>query len=471
MRKSSELLNWYFNPSDFKYRANHLFSRDTKDAFKSAILNMEKIGVISSNSEINLKEHHMEFVYRQFQMNRNKEPSFFSSFFSKRDVRILLWTLDYQPDETSEMILFSKYFDNALEVIENGWKDSYIIGLWHVLIRNWSKLLSFLPQRISLIKILRTKCNNYAGARRDLSAISSNISLFLKIDSPHRYALQLANDKVPVNQAHLIVNQTETILIYEFFFLMILEYIEIVDLNKVQKDWILTLYQFLLKHNSKKTDLIVCSFLINNLSSGDQLEIVKNQTVSVIGDPIMKHQWRLSGLTEDEEKSIESARLKLNLLLNIEFIEVFFNKLVIDERRKKYWLKFIDRIEDIKFVGNRVNHKYLKSIEGISKYVDSRYKTTRRNQSTCALVIYSKQFVFVEFTDTGALYIYEQKNFTTNLNAISSMDKLKKWSSSVYACRNSEQSGYVNLRREGRITHQGEWELRVDSWMNKFYYD
>src|SRR5690606_15549280 len=126
-----------------------------------------------------------------------------------------------------------------------------------------------------------------------------------------------------------------------------------------------------------------------------------------IGDPIKIHLWRYDGLTENQEETVESARKKLNAILNQRFIKVFFEKLVQDERRKKYWLKFIDKIDDIRFSGNRDNFRYLKNIESVSKHVDSRYKITTRNQPTCALIIYARNYVFVEFTDTGALYIYK----------------------------------------------------------------
>jgi hypothetical protein len=227
---------------------------------------------------------------------------------------------------------------------------------------------------------------------------------------------------------------------------------------------------FLQKHNNKRVTIISCSQIINSNKFNQTIDIVKTQTVVMVGDPIKAHLWRYNGLSKIQEESVESARKKLNILLNQHFIKVFFEKLVQDERRKKYWLKFIDKIDDIKFSGSRDNYRYLKNIESVSKYVDSRYKTTSRNQSTCALIIYSRNFVFVEFTDTGALYIYKRKNFQVNLNAINGMEDLKTWSRDDFACKNSDTPGYVDLNEEGRITHQGYWEARVDVWMNKYFH-
>jgi hypothetical protein len=223
------------------------------------------------------------------------------------------------------------------------------------------------------------------------------------------------------------------------------------------------------KHNNKKVTIISCSQIINSDKFNQSIEIVKTQTVALIGDPIKTHLWRYNGLTKTQENSVELARRKLNIILNKRFIKVFFEKLVQDERRKKYWLKFIDNIDDIKFSGNRDNFRYLKNIESVSKYVDSRYKITNKSQPTCALIIYARNFVFVEFTDTGALYIYKNRNFQVNLNTINGMEDLKTWSINDSACKNSKRPGYVILNEEGRITHQGDWEKRVNVWMKKYF--
>jgi len=51
------------------------------------------------------------------------------------------------------------------------------------------------------------------------------------------------------------------------------------------------------------------------------------------------------------------------------------------------------------------------------------------------------------------------------------MEDLKLWPNYLYACRNAEQSGYIYLNEEGRLTHQGHWEERLNSWMRKYFND
>jgi len=471
MQKTKDILNWYFNPSNFKYKAEHLFSNNTKNQVSNSILKMKELAARLPEGNKLPEAKLIDDIYNLFQDKYNQEYSAFYSLFSKRDVRVLVWALDYQPKESSQIILFTEQFKTAKRIISDKWKDSFIISLWHILLKNWNVLQDHKSQRTILTRLLNTKCGKYNGSRKDILSISTNISLFLKYDSPKEYANRLLKSKVLISNANSLINQKETVLVYEYYSKVVEEYVEIIGKNDIRHDTVLSIYQFLVKQNSKKSKLLICSSLINNTKFSKVTEIIKNQTVMMVGDPVKKHLWKYSGLTEKQEAYIEIARNKLNMLLNKDFIDVFFERLIVDSRRKRYWQEFIDKINDIKFVGNRANYRYLKNIENISKFVDSRYKTTSRNQSTCALIIYSKDYVFVEFTDTGALYIYKYQNFNVNLNAISAMEDLKTWSKYKYACKNSEYIGYVDLNEEGRITHQGDWESRITAWKRKYYYD
>jgi hypothetical protein len=301
--------------------------------------------------------------------------------------------------------------------------------------------------------------------------ISKNIDLFLPKNSPEQYATLLLDKNISLSNANLLINLKEYIISYDYFACVANKYVDKSENKNVDAELVAGIYLFLEKHNSKKTSMLICSQIINQDRFTNNVEIIKKETVKLIGDPVKIHEWRNSKLKSEEQQQVEQARKKLNILLNKHFIKVFFERLVQDERRKRYWLKFIDRIDDIKFSGNKANYRYLKNIESVSKYVDYRYKITSRNQSTCALIIYSKDFVFVEFTDTGALYIYKKQSFNVNLNALDSMEDLKTWSRYKYACKNSDYSGYIDLDIEGRITHQGYWESRFDAWMRKYYYD
>ena len=425
MQKIKDILNWYFNPSDFKFTEEHLFSSATKNQVNNSVRKMKELAIRLPEGNKLPEKKLIDDIYTLFYSNYNQEYSVFSSRFSQRDVRVLVWALDYKPNDNSQIILFSGQFEIAKRIITDKWKDSFIISLWHILLKNWNTLQEYEEAIDIITKLLHAKCIEYDGRRKDIINISSNIDLFLMQDSPKEYARKMLSSRKPVSAANSLISQKESVLSYGYYSKVIEKYVEMIDRTHIERDSILAIYQFLVKNNSKKSKLLVCSKLINDQKFNTVIEIIKSHTVNIIGDPVKKNIWKYSGLTENQETKIELARSRLNILLNKDFIDVFFEKLVQDERRKRYWLEFVDKINDIKFVGNRANYGYLKRNENISKFVDSRYKTTGRNQSTCALIIYSKDFVFVEFTDTGALYVYKNQNFNINLNAINAIADLK----------------------------------------------
>ena len=461
----NKLLEWNFRPSHLKFTAEHLFTQNTKKKIDDSKEMLEKMVDRLPDGGKKPNRQSIEDVYYLFL--DNCQTLFFSM--SKRDIRHLIWALDFQPSSNGEKILLSNKFEIALNLIKENWRDSFIISLWHVLLKNWTDLQSNYTNRILLARLLKEKSKNYNKSRSDILRISQNIEFFLSMNSPKDYASLLLDKKILLSDANMLFNHKERIISYDYFACVAHEYISQIGNKSVVTSFIKGVYQFLDKHNSAKTNLLICAQIINREIFKNNIDIVKSESVRLIGDPAVGLLWRNSDITENEQDEVEKARRRLNTLLNKQLIEMFFKILVEDERREKYWLKFIRKIDDIIFVGNRANYLNLKKIESISMYVNNRYKITSRNQSTCALIMYSKDFIFVEFSDTGALYIYKKQSFKVNLNAISSMEDLKIWSKYDYACRNSERPGYVNLNMEGRITHQGDWESRVDIWMRKYY--
>lgn len=470
MPKTNDILNWHFSPTDFKYKAEHLFDEKTKRDVDNSLDKLNKLtDRLPEGGQIPEKKL-IRDIYYLFQDNYYKDL-LNNDLFSGRIVRTLIWALDFQPSLNDEAVLFSTKFKTALHLINSKWRDSFFISLSHVFLKNWSSLKQFENNRDLLEHTLSEKGGSYSGTRKDIHKLTSRTNLFLDSESAVNYAIELIENNIPINKANLILEQKEHILSYEFFSEVSNKYIDLITNANLKKGLAIGVYQFLEIHNKKKTTLLLCSKIINKDSFKNYIDLVKNETVKLIADPVKSHLWKHSELNLKEQQAIENARKKLNILLNKKFIQVFFEKLVEDDRRKRYWLRFIDKIDDIKFSGNRSNYQYLKNIESVSKYVDHRFKVTSRNQNTCALIIYSKDYVFVEFTDTGALYIYKNKNFRVNLNSINGMEDLKTWSRYDYACKNSDYGGYVDLWEEGRITHQGNWEMRVNAWMKEYYND
>jgi len=459
----NDLLKWSLSSSTFKHNADRIIYSKTKKDIKETIEQVNELISTLPDGGTPPDSKQIKDIYLLFIDSINGRDV----LFSRRDARMLLWALDYIPENNKEAIIYSDYLDEAISIIKKNWRDSFIITFWHLLLKNWNTLLDYPEQKKKIFNLLRYRLDKYDKTRKDILNLSNNINLFIKDKSPYLYAIELIKNGYRIDEAHKLIFQKETILRYEFFSVVVLKYIEVLEI--ITELELESIYDFLRFQNSKRSKLLVCSAIINSGKFTRLETVVKTRTLNIIGDPSKEYLWKFNKITKEEEIDVEHARKKLNVMLNKQFIKVFFEKLVADPRRKNYWLKFIDNIEEIKFVGNRSNYDYLKAIQSISKFVDSRYRIMNSRADTCSLVIYSRGFVFTEFTDTGALYIYKETSFKVNLNYVNNIADLKTWPTSKYACKNSEKHGYVNLNEEGRITHQGDWESRFNLWMSEYY--
>jgi hypothetical protein len=205
MQNTKEILKWYFNFSEMKFAAEHIFSRETKNIVDISIGQLKELSERLPNGNKLPEKKLIKDVYFLFYKESNHEYIYLISLFSKRDTRILVYALDYQPENGDEIILFSKKFGIARNLILDKWKDSFIISLWHVLLKNWNNLLVFQTQRELLTELLQSKCGAYNKTRKDILGVIRIISFFLKKDSPKEFAENLISYKKLISDSIVLI--------------------------------------------------------------------------------------------------------------------------------------------------------------------------------------------------------------------------------------------------------------------------
>ena len=106
----------------------------------------------------------------------------------------------------------------------------------------------------------------------------------------------------------------------------------------------------------------------------------------------------------------------------------------------------------------------------INDIIGSYFITTNsRALQTAALVLYIKDKVFVEFSDVGALYIYNQNNVKIRyLN-----NRSKRYIDSINDLKQPKMSSIVDYfdytinkyNDEGKMVHSGYWKERLTAWI------
>lgn len=366
MQNSKEILNWHFNPTHFKRSGERIFDKRTVQEINKSGQQLQQLINRLPSGVPAPSDRGIEKIYYQFDKNYNRGKDYLLALFSRKDVRVLIWALDFNPTDGKLSILFSDRFPIALSIINEKWKDSYIISLWQLLLRNWTKLHQYPNEKRLTEKLLTQKANTYNGDRKNIKSLASNMHLFVNNASYENYAQKLLVQDILLESAHTLINQKETVLSFGYYGLVAESYLELLLQRSIQEKRLISIYNFLEKHNSTKSNLIICSKIINSSWITSFPEIIKSKSIELIGDPTSMYLWSHSGLNDKQNLLIESARNRLNILINKDFIEVFFDKLIQDERRKKYWLKFIDKIEDIRCCGSRASRFLLTKNKNIS---------------------------------------------------------------------------------------------------------
>ncbi|PQJ72755.1 EH signature domain-containing protein [Polaribacter butkevichii] len=466
MANIKQLLNWNLLNSVIKANGQKLIAHKTKEIFNTNIDTLSNIALQQTMRSEIPKQELVEEIYDKFKNLEEQPIAVLLESFTKREVRLLVWSLDYKGEES---ILFSTQFGKFIRLVNEYWRDSYIIPLWYVLLKNWYALNNNKSRFQEYIILFKIKCDEYEKSRKDVIAIKTHFN-FWKPNGIKSFVNYLNENNIPFNGICTYLNFNANILGTDYYYESFILYLKIIDKENISKELVEDVLVEIKGINSKKHKLILLSILITSGQFSRTINIIQQVAFSIIGDPIVKRHWTSGHLNEEEIELVESARKKLLVLMNKKFIKIFFSKLVQDPRREKYWLKFIDDIEDVKFVGNRLNYSILKNNQEISKYVDARYTVTRSNQSTSALIFWAKDYVFVEFSDKGAVYIYKRESFNIKTKHIENITELKSWPRGMAVIKSV--GNYWEFMPEGTHAHIGErWEFRLSIWMKKYFYN
>lgn len=241
------------------------------------------------------------------------------------------------------------------------------------------------------------------------------------------------------------------------------------------------------KHGLTRTKKLIFADLVED-TDVDGTELRQTQISKFarrkLGDISLSSTWApFEGATEDEKLRLEHAKELVNRWYARRAISVFFDTCVQDPERKKFWLGYELYIRDFKIAGSSIIKNKLSNDNRINDIMGRYFITTNsKSLQTAALVLYIKDKVFVEFSDVGALYIYNQNNIKirclNNRFSIDSINDLKQtelpsivegWQEPVaeynWHKRAYEFIDYTKYNDEGKMRHAGYWKERLTAWI------
>lgn len=467
MNKINDILNFYFSPSDFHNRSKSIISVTLKSQLDLRIGELQKvkneIGEMSFQFD---NEKLIPSVFRKFKSHL-KSNSF---NLDRRELSTLTYSLTYSERNIHSIFSNENELKIALKAMEYNWRDSFLSGLIDCLLSNWETKHQKSLEQLELF--ITKKLDNYTGNRNTLNSFKSNRRYFNIKNGDLILGDTIAKLKRPIQEATKILGVPESWFDYAYFSKVIVTYYER-NKNNISNE-IENLNQVLLKHNSSTTNKRLVSKMIiqaNKPEYSNLQDSIKKIAFTQIGDPSNVSNWTaFDNATDMECREIIDARNILNEWITQQFINVFFNVCINDERRKKFWLRFASKISSFKVYGPLHTKKLLKRDERISEYVDARFETVLSRKDVSAFILYIGDYMLIEFSNEGYAF-YAYKNNSTlrpSLNyQLNSVDDLRNGSMPM-AIQSDYYYDYFN--DEGRLTHRDGnqiWETRFNSWMNK----
>lgn len=445
---------------NFSLKANNLVDHQTELAIKRSVRSLKEVEErMMSDKSVKVSKQTIDEIIQKV-IDHAEANNQDMSIWSIRELRIVSYYL-------MKLQGNDKFYMYALTLLENNWRDMFFNGLSFYCLDTWNMID---PQlRTYTCELLRNKLMAYQGSNKKYMVMKNHANLFDEA-GPLRMSAMISQKRLDVKDApSLFCNKSSTIN-QSYYSDVIVNYCN--SNNIMNIDLIQAIFDV---HKLERTKKLVLADLVERVNNNGD-EVKRTQLCKfanrILGDLTLASTWApFWGATEKDANKLRRAKDLVNLWFNQGIIETFFEVCVQDRFRKDFWLNYVDKLSSFRIVGSTAIRRLLQSDTRIGDmFLKYFIETDSSISQTSALVLFIKNKMLVEFSDTGALYVYNREHqmvrtvldrrigvANTNDLKIPSMDNLitiSNWGSCYYG-------------DEGRMTHQGDWQSRLRGWIQQ----
>ncbi len=445
--------------SNFSFQANLIEDKGTERTLNQNIKKLGQIERIHSSEVVFKMPTHainavVQKVLRKALNNSDEEVTL-------PELRIISYNLSqFHGDD--------KAYFYALALLENEWRDLFFNGIASYLLSSWHHIRK--DYLSSCIGLFTAKLQSYSGRIHRYLKLKEN-SDFFKESGPLRLGALMSHKNIPLKEAPLILGYKQSAFAHSYFSDVIIKFIKDTNLSDVDflEDEIFAYHK---EDRTKK--MVFANLVLSAEQLGDTFRQRKISSVArrVLGDITLSVTWApFQGATDEEISNLRRASELVNLWVNRLVIEAFFEVCVQDKAREKFWIEYAKDVTGFKIAGSSLVKRLLQQDPRIdSQTLNKCFVETNSNISkTSALVLVFRGKVIVEFSDVGSVYVYDVNNsvispIIQSRKRIDKIDELKDTSLPILV---ESQGYYPWLNEEGRLTHRGEWESRLRTWLRE----
>lgn len=462
-----ELLNFNFDFDNLQKSIEFTLSKSLLSKQERLIREIEEMNtnlVYQGTGEVsNLID--VFLLYKQG-YNENSLSVLFDNVFKARR---LSYCFSLRQD-SQDMILSNKDETlKALEILQEFWKPSFLIGLFKSLVFTWDHI--DIDAASHLRRFIKNKLEADSGNKKYMLSIKNNFRFFEDQNGPSLLGLELAYKQVPLDKIIEYLKLPRFYIEADYFCKVIATYIE-KSLFR-QTELFEQVIEFLNVHKSQSTLKRLMSKMIIRLDVNPDNDVqlkVREFVNKRIGDTDIDSNWYApDSFTNKEKQELQQARDILNKWITAQFIEVFFKVCIDDKRRKDFWLKQVKYVSKFKIYGPQRFYDELILDQRISKYLKSRYVVVSHGTaSAAAIVMFINHHVLIEFSqENHALYVYKQGSSNCPIfnYRIASIRDLKQTYLSMIPF--NERAWSQSFYDEGRFSHRDDWESIFEQYIKK----
>ncbi len=391
------------------------------------------------------------------------------------ELRIISYNLGVLQDSATA-------FRYSVQMLDKHWRNLFFGGVTFYVLDNW--LAPDATKKDAVCELLKRKLEEYDGDNRRVLSLKNHANYF-DSNGPLRLATLLSQRNKTIMEAPELLDYKGNAISFSYFSDVILQYFFRDDTFDIPKlDEVLTL------HTLDRTKKLALANLVF-LAEKEGVEYMQTQVVKfaqrILGDIALPSTWTpFPNASYEEKEQLLHAQALVNLWNARKAINTFFELCVQDVGRKEFWLKYANCIYDFRIAGSKAVYTKLIGDWRISDIISHYFlKTNSQSGRTSALILYIRDKVFIEFSDSGAIYVYEKdhwkiRNIRTQqkVSAIEDLkapyfDKLvENYGEKDFIYDDNDYYYYkeVDLTKfndEGKMFHIGHWDERLHAWIKE----
>lgn len=445
---------------DFPLLAKHVVDRQVEKGLHQCMAQLKEIGdrmLVEKGLEVP-RQSIDEVISKVIHFAEKGDTS--GDNWTIRELRIVSYYLMKLRDKASNYLF-------ALDLLDQNWRNMFFNGLAYYLMDSWHGLEPEYRDKTS--QLLIRKLNEYEDNNRRYTLWKDHANWF-EANGPMRMHALLSTKRMDIMEAPSLLGFKNSAIRQSYYSDVIIKYVT--SNGIVDRDILRRIFEV---HKLDRTKKLIFAYLVEREDqTGDDFR--RGQLCSFansqLGDITVATTWApFIGATETEAQRLRKAMKLVNFWFAQQFIESFFEICVQDPDRKSFWMEYVKDLSGFKIVGSKATYRLLQTNSVLGSMLTRYFMETNSSMATTsALVFFIKNKMIVEFSDSGAVYAYNQHHpmvsrITHAYSRISSTNDLKMPEMGNLV-EKDYWGDYCVFNEEGKLHHKGNWQNRLIGWLN-----